>query len=82
FEIADVDMRLRGPGDLEGTQQSGIMDLKIADLTRDVQILQLSRDIASSILKTDPELNLPKHQRINHHLQVLKSNKKNWSRIS
>lgn len=82
FEIADVDMRLRGPGDIEGTQQSGIMDLKIADLTRDVQILQLSRDIASSILKLDPELKLPKHHRINHHLQILKANKKNWSRIS
>ncbi|HET6243986.1 MAG: ATP-dependent DNA helicase RecG [Bacteroidetes bacterium] len=82
FEIADVDMRLRGPGDLEGTQQSGIMDLKLADLRRDVQILQLSRDIASSILKIDPDLTLLQHQRIKHHLQVLKSNKQNWSRIS
>ena len=82
FEIADVDMRLRGPGNLEGTQQSGIIDLKIADLSRDGQILKLSRDIASSILKSDPELTLPKHQRIRHRLNVLQSNKENWSRIS
>jgi ATP-dependent DNA helicase RecG len=82
FEIADVDMRLRGPGDIEGTRQSGIIDLKLSDLSRDAQVLQLSRDIATEILEKDPELELPENARIRHHLEILKAQKKNWSRIS
>jgi ATP-dependent DNA helicase RecG len=82
FEIADVDMRLRGPGDIEGTRQSGIVDLKLSDLSRDAQILQLSRDIAIEILEKDSELALPENARIRHHLEMLKAQKKNWSRIS
>lgn len=57
FEIAEVDLKLRGPGDLTGTQQSGILNLKIADLIRDKDILQLARHQAIKILKNDPELN-------------------------
>ncbi|MBA3901799.1 MAG: ATP-dependent DNA helicase RecG, partial [Bacteroidetes bacterium] len=82
FEIADVDMRLRGPGDIVGTQQSGIVDLKIADLSRDQQILQLARDIVMAILKEDPNLALPKHQKMKQYMESLLENRQNWSRIS
>ena len=57
FEISEADLQLRGPGDMEGTQQSGIaFDLKIANIAKDGQILQLARDIANEILDKDPEL--------------------------
>lgn len=59
FEIADVDLSLRGPGDLQGTRQSGLPDLKIADLAKDEKILKHARDIASRILEKDPSLSLP-----------------------
>ena len=83
FEIAEVDLKLRGPGDIEGTQQSGIAyDLKIANLAKDGQILQYARDIAQSILDKDPLL----EKEINHTLakQVKRLSKAqfNWSVIS
>ncbi|TVP46833.1 MAG: ATP-dependent DNA helicase RecG, partial [Mongoliibacter sp.] len=59
FEIADVDLKLRGPGDLMGTQQSGIADLMIADLSKDAPILTLARDAAELLLQNDPELTMP-----------------------
>jgi len=63
FEIAEVDLRMRGPGDLEGTQQSGMaFDLKIADLGKDGQILNLARSRAEEILAVDPELSLPENK--------------------
>lgn len=62
FEIAEADLKLRGPGDMEGTQQSGIaFNLKIANITRDSQILQLARDSANEILDKDADLSLPEH---------------------
>ncbi|MBR3609596.1 MAG: ATP-dependent DNA helicase RecG [Bacteroidales bacterium] len=62
FEIAEADLKLRGPGDMEGTQQSGMaFDLKIANITRDAQILQLARDCASRVLDIDPDLSQPEH---------------------
>jgi ATP-dependent DNA helicase RecG len=82
FEIADVDMRLRGPGDLAGTRQSGLVDLKIADLSRDQQILQLARDYAMQVLKEDEQLILPKHFKMKQHLEALNTEKQNWSKIS
>ena len=82
FEIADVDLRLRGPGDLEGTQQSGLLDLRIADLSRDVQILQYARDIANEILTDDPDFKKPENIPMFSQLQLLNRNKANWSRIS
>jgi len=83
FEIAEVDLKLRGPGDIEGTQQSGIAyDLKIANLAKDGQILQYARDIAQTILDKDPLL----EKEINHTLakQVKRLSKTqfNWSVIS
>lgn len=62
FEIAEADLKLRGPGDMEGTQQSGMaLNLKIANITRDAQILQLARDCASRVLERDPDLSQPEH---------------------
>ncbi len=82
FEIADVDLRLRGPGDLMGTQQSGITDLLIADLSRDAQILTLARDAAQQILGNDPELNQPQNAPILRQVRQQKKHAVNWSRIS
>lgn len=82
FEIAEVDLKLRGPGDIQGTQQSGALNLKIADLARDGQIIQAARNEAVEILKEDANLQLPKNYRLVEALNTLKRNKKNWSRIS
>ncbi|HEV7348779.1 ATP-dependent DNA helicase RecG [Telluribacter sp.] len=82
FEIAEVDLELRGPGDLSGTQQSGIMDFLIADLAKDGEILKAARASAESILDQDPELVLPQHDPIRSHLDNLRHAETNWSRIS
>ena len=82
FEIADTDLKLRGPGDLMGTQQSGVLDLKLADLAKDGAILQLARDTASQVLSEDNELAKPEHQPLKTHLQKIKQTKVNWSVIS
>lgn len=82
FEIADVDLRLRGPGDLMGTQQSGITDLLIADLSKDAPILTLARDAAQQVLAEDPNLSLPQNQPILRQVRSQKKTAVNWSRIS
>ncbi len=82
FEIAEVDLKLRGPGDIQGTQQSGLLNLNIADLVKDGQILQLARDTAVEVLKEDPELIHNKNYRLKTNLNNLFGNKVNWSRIS
>ncbi len=82
FEIADVDLRLRGPGDLMGTQQSGITDLLIADLSKDAPILTLAREAAQQVLQEDPNLSLPQHQPILRQVRSQKKTAVNWSRIS
>ena len=82
FEIAEVDLKLRGPGDLQGTQQSGILDLKLADLIKDEKMLKYSRDIASKILKDDPDLQKEKNKHILKQLKKLEKNTANWSMIS
>jgi ATP-dependent DNA helicase RecG len=82
FEIADVDLRLRGPGDLMGTQQSGITDLLIADLSKDAAILTLARDAAQQVLANDPTLNLPENAPILRQIRQQKKHTVNWSRIS
>jgi ATP-dependent DNA helicase RecG len=82
FEIAEVDMELRGPGDLMGTQQSGVPDLKMADLMRDREILTAARYIASRILEEDPELDLPKYAILKTELKRVQSGRPDWSRIS
>lgn len=82
FEIAETDLRLRGPGDIMGTQQSGDLDLQIADLSRDAQLLQLARNEAMKLLETDPELNLPENACVRQHYMIINRGRTNWSRVS
>lgn len=83
FEIAEADLRLRGHGDLEGTQQSGEgLDLKIANLAADGQILQYARDIALEVLNKDPELLSEPNRILNERLKILFARKINWGMIS
>ncbi len=83
FEIAEADLKLRGPGDIDGTQQSGIpFDLKIAHLGKDGQILQLARDAASEILTDDPELTHLENQLLKKMIQDTSDQLINWSEIS
>jgi ATP-dependent DNA helicase RecG len=82
FQISEVDLQLRGPGDLMGTQQSGVLNLKLADLSRDGQIVSLAREKAREILEKDPDLLLSENRPLNQRMhQVLKS-RPNWGRIA
>ena len=82
FEIADMDLKLRGPGDLMGTQQSGVLDLLIADLAKDGKILQMARDAAIQLLQEDPELTAPENRNIQQQLATVDPTAFNWSKIS
>lgn len=82
FDIADVDLKLRGPGDLAGTQQSGITDLKIGDLAKDGQILAQARNAAKLLLETDPYLSQPENGAVLEQINRQSKNTLNWSRIS
>ena len=82
FDFADVDLKIRGPGDLTGTQQSGVLDLLIADLATDGKILQEARYSAEKIIDSDPKLNAPQHQNLKKHIISLKKSYVNWGRIS
>ena len=82
FEIAEVDLRLRGPGDLMGTQQSGILQLNIANLVKDQDVLILARNWAEAILEKDPHLQLPEHQGVKASFEALIQNKALWKYIS
>jgi ATP-dependent DNA helicase RecG len=82
FEIAEVDLKLRGPGEMSGTTQSGVLDLNIADLGKDYDILQAARETAIKLLDEDPELINPANVNIKEHLAMLKETKTDWSRIS
>jgi len=82
FEIAEADLRLRGPGSIEGTQQSGIPDLKILNLVQDEPILRTARHLASTILEQDPNLEDKKHIPIYNQFKKISRKNKNWGRIS
>lgn len=83
FRIAEADLKLRGPGDLEGTQQSGMaFDLKIADIARDGQIVQMARDTAQAIIDEDPTCQSPKYQLLWDRLKQLRKTNINWAAIS
>jgi ATP-dependent DNA helicase RecG len=82
FEIAEVDLKLRGPGDLLGTQQSGVLDLLIADLGKDGKLLQQARDRAIEVLEDDPELIKPTNAVIRTQIESMRKTAVNWSRIS
>ena len=83
FRIAEADLKLRGPGDLEGTQQSGMaFDLKIADIARDGQLVQMARDEAQKIIDDDPECQSPKYAILWYRLRQLRKTNINWAAIS
>lgn len=83
FEIAEADLKLRGPGDLEGTQQSGVaFNLKIADLVKDSQIMYYAREIAQKVIAEDPALERHENQVLKQQLRKLGGNRYNWGLIS
>ena len=83
FRIAEADLKLRGPGDLEGTQQSGMaFDLKIADIARDGQIVQLAREEAQKIIDSDPDCNKAENSMLWQRLAALRKTNVNWAAIS
>jgi len=82
FEIAEVDLRLRGPGDMMGTQQSGVLELKIANIVKDKDILSLARHWAKKVLVADPTLSAPKHQPIAQTYMKMGKYKNIWNYIS
>jgi ATP-dependent DNA helicase RecG len=82
FEIAETDLKLRGPGDLLGTQQSGVLDLLIADLGKDGKLLQRARQKAIEVLESDPELKSPENLVIRVQVESMRKTTVNWSRIS
>ncbi len=82
FEIAEVDLQLRGHGDMEGTRQSGTLNLKIANLTEDLQIVRLARDVAFKVLSDDPFIEKQENRPIKIALDDLIKNVGDWSRIS
>jgi ATP-dependent DNA helicase RecG len=83
FRIAEADLKLRGPGDLEGTQQSGMaFDLRIADIARDGQIVQMARDEAQKIIDEDPACQSLKYQLLWNRLKELRKTNINWASIS
>ena len=83
FEIAEADLKLRGPGDLEGTQQSGIaFDLKIADIARDGQIVQMAREEAQKIIDDDPDCRKSEYSLLWNRLKTLRKTNIDWASIS
>ena len=82
FEIAEVDLKLRGPGDIMGTQQSGVLNLKIANIIKDKAILQSARYYAKKLLQEDPKLALPKNKAVLETYRQLSKFKNIWNYIS
>lgn len=83
FEISEVDLKMRGPGDLEGTQQSGVsLNLKITNLATDGEIIQYARNVANDVLEKDPDLLLPENFLLNQYLDRLAKESVNWGVIS
>ena len=82
FNIAEVDLKLRGPGDLLGTQQSGIIKLKISDLVKDSELILLARNEAIKILKNDPSLSSKENLVLNRTISKLELDKSFWNLVS
>jgi ATP-dependent DNA helicase RecG len=82
FIIAETDLRLRGPGDMEGTQQSGILNLKIADIIRDEKILKYARNLATDIIRDDPTLGKETNAVLARHMKIMDKYRENWGLIS
>ena len=82
FEIAEVDLKLRGPGDLMGTQQSGVLNLRIADIIKDAHVLKRAREVAIQVLKEDPNLKKIENKNISRAYREITKNRAIWSNIS
>ena len=82
FQIAEVDLRLRGPGDLMGTQQSGVLQIKIADIIKDNQWLKTARNDAQALLREDPRLEAQKNTPLRQTLAKMKAYQNIWNYIS
>jgi ATP-dependent DNA helicase RecG len=82
FEIAEADLKLRGPGDMQGTKQSGVLDLRIANLAQDGELIALTRKVAERILEKDEKLTQPENELLRNQLIKNKQKSGNWSRIS
>jgi ATP-dependent DNA helicase RecG len=81
FRVAEKDLEIRGPGDIEGTRQSGLLNFKLASIVDDKIMLEVSRDLAAAIIETDQDLRLAENLPIKNHLQ-LQMGKTAWSKIS
>ena len=82
FKIAEVDLTLRGPGDLLGTQQSGALNLKMADLSRDQHVVTIAREAAQRIYEEDPRLIQPEHSILRNYMLSVFKNKPQWDKIA
>lgn len=82
FKIAEADLHLRGPGNLQGTQQSGVLELKIASLVHDTKLISQTRNVAEEILALDPKLVSSENALLKKQLEQIKKGKQNWGRIS
>lgn len=82
FEIAEADLKLRGPGDMEGTRQSGVLNLKIANLAKDNQLIYQTRQLAERLLGKDPKLDEPEHVLLRKKLSLLRKDTLQWGKIS
>jgi ATP-dependent DNA helicase RecG len=82
FRIAEADLRLRGPGDIQGTQQSGVLDLRIADIIKDEKLVKYTRDLASAIIQEDGTLSLPKNAILARQMAMSDRHHQNWGLIS
>jgi ATP-dependent DNA helicase RecG len=82
FEIADVDMQLRGPGNIQGKEQSGALNLRIADLSKDQQLLVFARHLATELITDDPSLEKAENINIKNYIALSEKSNNNWSRIS
>lgn len=82
FEIAEADLKLRGPGDIQGTQQSGILDFKLLNISQDRILMETARNIATRIIEADPKLERDIHENMRFHIQRLRQKQKDWGRVS
>lgn len=82
FDISEADLKLRGPGNLQGTEQSGMLQFRIADLAKDGRILQTARELAMRVLEDDPSLERPHHHPIRWYYDKYSKKRKGWSYIS
>ena len=82
FKIAEEDLKLRGPGDLHGTQQSGVLNLSIASLIHDTALIEQTRNIARKVIDHDPKLSNPENERLKEQLDEIRKGKQNWGCIS